>query len=166
MELGSAPVQMAEVAKALLASNTPPKSEAPAAAVGGDDKASRADHTHPTISWRGRVTLGVDGTATVNFGRTFAVAPVILLGAINPTGARVVVEQMADIKTGALWTGATISGSRARPLPVLEPVTGLLTAVIAGINVVTNALSGFNLFSQPASGVVVNVWVAEPSPPP
>jgi hypothetical protein len=164
MRTGAPPPAKAMTAEDIL-SNSAPKSEAGTATAGTGSKASRMDHTHPPISWRGRVTLGADGTAVVTFGRSFASAPVIQLTVINPTGARVVPEQVNDIKTGALWTGATISGTRARPLPTMLAVSGLLGAVITGINALVTALSGFNVFSDPAAGVVVNVTAVEPSPP-
>ena len=138
MDLGATPIVPDEIL-----ANTIPKSELGSAKAGTAVKASRMDHVHPTISWRGRVTLGADGKATVIFGRSFAAEP--------------------DTKTGDVWTGAVITGTRARALPTLGGVSGLLTAVITGINTVTTALSGFNLFTDPAAGVVVNVLVIEPS---
>lgn len=158
MDLGAAPLSPDEIL-----ANTTPKSELGSAKAGTAVKASRMDHVHPTISWRGRVTLGADGKATVTFGRSFSAEPVIQLTAINPVGNKIVLEVESDIKTGDVWTAAVITGTRARALPTLGSVSGLLTAVITGINSVTTALSGFNLFTDPAAGVVVNVLVIEPS---
>ncbi len=146
--------------------NAMPKSELGSAKAGSSPKASRMDHVHPPISWRGRVTLLADGKATVTFGREFVGEPVIQLTAINPTGGKIVLEVESDIKTGAVWTGAVITGTRARSLPNLQSVSGLLTAVITGVNALTTALSGFNVFNDPAAGVVVNVLAIEPTPPP
>lgn len=140
-----------------------PKSEQGTAKPGTAGKASRMDHTHPTISWRGRVTLAADGTSPVTYGRTFSAAPVIQLTAINPSGGTVTLEVITDTIVDGLYVGCTVKGSRAQPLPVMAQVSGLLTAVITGVNGLVTALTGFNVFGGNAAGVVVNVLVIEPS---
>lgn len=158
MDLGSIPLSPAD-----LLANAAPKSEAGAPQAGTGMKASRMDHTHPTISWRGRVTLAADGTSPVIYGRSFSAAPVIQLTAINPSGGTVTLEVIADTVVDGLYVGCTVKGSRAQSLPIIAQVSGLLTAVITGVNGLVTALTGFNVFGGNAAGVVVNVLVIEPS---
>lgn len=143
--------------------DTMPAAEATTPTAGTGQAASRDDHIHPRLASATRVTLNASSTATVTFTRSFVSAPVIQLCAINPSGAQVVLEVVADIKTGAVWTGCTIKGSRARQLPVIDAVGGLLTAVITGVNNIATALTGYDIFAASASGVVVNVLAIEAS---
>lgn len=144
-------------------SNAIPMGEATAATAGASEAASRGDHQHPRLTSSTRVQLDASGNATVTYTRSFAAKPAIVLTAINPSGAQVVLEVISDTMTGGVYTGCVIKGSRARPLPTLNAVSGLLTAVITGVNDLVTALTGFNIFGGSAAGVEVSVVAIQPS---
>jgi hypothetical protein len=130
-------------------SDMTPTSEAVAGAVGNSVMAARADHAHARLTSSTRVTLDASGLATVTYTRTFTAPPVLSCLAINPTGRPVTVEQVSDLKTGALWTGCTIHGYRAQNLPaVITLLSGLIN---------------YDVFGASAAGVDVNVIAIQPS---
>lgn len=143
--------------------STVPMTEVTAGAAGSSSQASDAGHQHPRITSSTRVQLDALGNATVTYTRSFATKPAISLTAINPSGAQVVLEVVSDTMVGGVYTGCVIKGSRARALPTLNPVAGLLTAVITGVNDLAAALTGFNVFGGSASGVEVSVIAIMPS---
>jgi hypothetical protein len=130
-------------------SNLQPTSEAVSATIGSSVMAARADHAHQRLTSSTRVTLDASGLATVTYTRTFSAPPVLSCLAINPTGRPVTVEQVSDIKTGALWTGAQIHGYRTQNLPaVITLLSGLIN---------------YDVFGASAAGVDVNVIAIQPS---
>lgn len=141
-------------------SNAMPASEATIPSPGANGEAARADHKHPRPSSVQRVTLDANGLATVTYTRSFASKPGVIPCAVNPNppgGRPVLVEIVSDVVVNGLYTGVNIKGYRSQPLPTLAGVSGLLTAVITGINSLVSALSGFDLFSTPAAGVEVSI---------
>lgn len=134
----------------------PPMSEAVVGAAGGGGTAARDDHQHTRITSSTRVTLDGSGVASVTYTRTYPTKPGVSLIAINPAGQPIVLEVVSDTFVGGVYTGCVIKGSRSRVLPVIEPVSGLLTAVITGVNSLVTALTGYNIF-VPAANVEVSV---------
>ena len=70
---------------------------------------------------------------------------------------------MSWVKTGNLWTGANIKGYRSQNLPVISAVSGILTAVITGVNGIVSALTGFNVFGGSAANARVSCVFLMPS---
>lgn len=132
----------------------PPLSESGTAAAGGMPMATRADHQHQRLTSAINTTLDANGLATIEFTRTFDAEPVIVFGALG-AGTGPVPDFRADlIKTGAFWTGATIYGQRARPLPSLGGIL-LIGPLIA-------ALSGYTPY-EAAAGAKVSVTAIKAS---
>lgn len=66
--------------------------------------------------------------------------------------------------SGSNYTGCTIRGYRGVNLPIINPVSGLLTAVITGVNSIVTALTGLVLFSSSmASGAEFSFIAIQPS---
>ncbi|GJE37835.1 hypothetical protein [Methylobacterium persicinum] len=144
------------------ATQVPPASGVapPATALDGTPGTStayaRADHTHAARIQRTVMTTAADGTATFTFARPITVpsgqVPVIAY-MVQDTGSPIIVQI-----TGRTWTTAngldthtavTIKAQRSRTLPAaLSTLTGLV---------------GYDIFGTAASGVQVNLFVADPT---
>lgn len=136
-------------------SNSLPVSETTAGAVGSTSVAAGAGHIHPRLTSANYVTLDGSGLATYTFTRTFTVQPAVATIPINVGARQVVMEIVSFVKTGELWTGVNLKGSRAQVLPVL---TGIVL-----IGPLVSALSSFDVFGGSASGVEVAVIALMPS---
>jgi hypothetical protein len=151
--------------QAITLSDTPPNAEAKVPNPGMMNEAVRADHQHPRLTSSTNHTLDANGFVTVTFTRTFDTEPAINLTAIG-SGTSPIPDFRAEfIKTGALWTGATIFGQRNRSLPVITPLnTGLslLSTLITGLNSIFSAMSGFAAY-EPAAGAQVSCVVIKNS---
>ena len=117
---------------------------------------------------RGQVTFNTSGTATIVFDPPISLnrEPFVqLTPRIAPMSAEMVIANLVDgsFTTNAqgLYTGVQIKGGRLRAtLPTLGVVSGLLTAVITGVNAIVTALSGLSLVnSTTINGVKVD-WQA------
>ncbi|MGF7151335.1 hypothetical protein FHS96_004998 [Sphingomonas zeicaulis] len=148
-----------------------PMGEAVAGAVGGETEYARGDHRHPRLtSTTGNTTgspashvIGSGGTVQILFTRTFSAPPGTVFTEVPPpTGSmpaqganfRVeswVRETMTPTPAGA-YIGCVVRAWRGQSLPNLGVVSGILTAVITGVNAIVSALSGYNPFGAPAAG--------------
>lgn len=143
-------------------STATPRSEAVGGAPGtlGNIMVAKDDHQHPRLTSTTIATLAANGLATVTFTRTFVNQPGLNLTEVDATaGMQALVLRGLDWVTNAqgAYTGVTIQGMRAQPLPTLTGVSGLLSAVITGVNSIANALTGFNVFGGSAAGAKVSV---------
>lgn len=140
--------------------NATPMAEAVAGASGALPPYSRMDHQHPRMSSTTYVTLAANGQATATFTRTFTSKPGLMLTEVDAAaGSQALVIRGLAWQTNAQgqYTGVTIQGLRAQTLPTLTSVSGILTAVITGINGIVTALSNFNIFGGSAAGASVSV---------
>lgn len=129
--------------------------------TGQSAKYAREDHTHKARIKRATVTIGTDGTAKWDFTEPFASIPVVSHMVQDAKGASRVNVTIIAIST----TSVTVYADRLRTLPVLSPVTGILTAVITGVNTLVTTLSGLDLSGgPPATGVKVHLYAAEVTP--
>lgn len=155
----------APVQQAITLSDVPPIAEAKVPNAGMMNEAVRADHQHPRLTSSTNHTLDANGFVTVTFTRTFDTEPAINLTALG-SGTSPIPDFRAEfIKTGALWTGATIYGQRNRPLPALVPVSTsiiLIGPLITGLNTLFTSLSGFTPY-EPAAGAQVSCVVIKNS---
>lgn len=141
------------------ATNAPPKTDLVEQA-GSSTKYAREDHTHKARIKRATVTIGADGFATWTFSEPFASVPVISHMVQDAKGASRVNVTIINVST----TSVVVYADRLRTLPIIQPVAGLLTAVITGVNSLVTALSGFDLSGGPAAtGVKVHLMAAEPT---
>lgn len=152
--------------EAITLSNVAPLSEAKVPDAGMMNEAVRADHQHPRLTSSTNHTLDANGFATITFTRTFDSEPAIALTALG-SGTDPVPDFRADfIKTGNLWTGATIYGSRSRALPMITPINGgligLLSSLISALNPILATLSGFMPY-EAAAGARVSAVVIKNS---
>jgi len=135
--------------------NNLPLQETTVGDVGAAAAAADSMHVHPSISWRGNVTLDAAGLSTVMFGRTFAAEPPVFLTAINPSGRPVTLEIVSYVQSGGLWTGVNIKGYRTQILPTLSGI------IIIGPLI--SALSNFDVFGGSAASVRACVIALVPS---
>lgn len=125
-----------------------------------DTHYAREDHQHPRLTSTTYATLDNVGQAVVAFTRPFANKPGVVL---TETDANVNDQPLVTRVVG--WTrdasgnyiGCTIKGSRAQILPTVVAVSGILTAVITGVNALVSALTNFNVFGGMAVGATVSV---------
>lgn len=116
---------------------------------------SSAGHQHPRLTSTTYGTIGVTGTTTITFTRSFASQPGVVMTEVGGSGAQPAVFKVDSwIQTSGAYIGCVVRGWRAQVMPTLTPVNGLLTAVITGINTLAAALSQFNVFAAPATGTV------------
>jgi len=139
------------------ATQPPPKTDL-VEEVGTSAKYAREDHTHKARIKRATVTIGQDGYATWTFTEPFASVPVISHMVQDAKGASRVNVTIISVST----TSVVVYADRLRTLPVINAVSGLLGAVITGVNSLVTALSGFDLSGGPAAtGVKVHLMAAE-----
>lgn len=141
--------------------SVPPKAETTGAHTGAAvTRYALEDHQHPRLTSTTYVTLGSNGQALVTFTRPFANKP-----GLNPTETDATASSQPLVLRGLAWTrdangnytGVTIQGMRAQMMPQISAVSGLLTAVISGVNSIVSALTGFNVFGGSAAGATVSV---------
>lgn len=121
---------------------------------------SQEGHAHPRLTSTTYVTLGSTGQAFALFSRSFTNKP-----GLNLTETDAVAGSQPLVLRGLTWQqdangkyyGVTVEGMRARALPQLSVVSGILTAVITGVNSIVTALTGYNVFGGSANGAVVSV---------
>lgn len=148
-------VTAAQVAGALL-SDSSPVSEGGAAA-GSMVLASRGDHKHPRLSVTAQGALDSNGQAPVTFMRdgvavTFATKPAVTCMSVSASAA-VFFDFAYTTDAQGRYIGGTLTGRKGRALPQLTAVSGILTAVITGVNALVSALTGFDPFNSAAAGV-------------
>ena len=147
------------------ATHQAPAGERVTASTGSSPDYARADHSHPSLVAPVLVTLDAQGQADAMFGRAFASKPGITAVEVEASPSS---EFLGVRATGWLtdvqgrYIGVTVQGMRARPLPVLQPVAGLLATVTTGVNAVVSALTGFRVFGGPAAGAKVSVVAISP----
>lgn len=138
-----------------------PLAEKTGAATGSEvSRYALEDHQHPRLTSTTYATLDASGQATITFTRTFTNKP-----GLNLTETDAVAGSQPLVLRGLTWTqdaqlrytGVVIQGLRAQLLPALQPVNGLLTVVITGVNTVVTSLTGFNIFGGAASGASISV---------
>lgn len=137
-----------------------PKSEAVSGATGSKTKNyALEDHQHPRLTSTTYATLGANGQATVMFSRTFTNKPGLNLTETDasPQTNVLALRSLNWMMQEGRFAGVVIEGKRALALPILNPVSGLLGAVTTGVNVVVNALSGYNVFSGSGAGATVSI---------
>lgn len=146
-------------------STAPPPAEAVTAAPGAMSPYARGDHVHPRLtSSTGNTAaaptshvIGSSGTATIAFTRSFTLPPAPVFTEVPPASSSMSAQpaifrvESWTVSAG-LYTGCTVRCWRTQTLPTLLTVTGILTAVITGINAIVSALTGFNPFGAPSTG--------------
>jgi hypothetical protein len=141
--------------------NVAPMAEKVGAAIGAaTGKFALEDHQHPRLTSTTYATLGSNGQALVAFTRTFTNKPGLDMSETDATASTqpLVLRGLAwQRDAGGLYTGVTIQGLRAQMLPQLAAVSGILTAVITGVNNLVSTLTGFNVFGGSAAGATVSV---------
>lgn len=162
-----------------------PATDIPAAEVvggnAGDDahRFAMKGHQHPRLTSTTIGTLGANGlSAAMMFSRTFAAEPGTVLTPIRPGGTQPVSLEinawiMANGQTYAAgqtipanaeaYVGCVVKGYRGQTLPQLGLVSGLLSAVITGVNSIVAALSGFNPQGGSVNGVRFSCVVVQRS---
>lgn len=146
--------------------NSAPVAEKTSADAGAQStRFAMEDHAHPRLSSASIVTLDASSLATVTFTRSFAAEPCAVFAAVNTGGTSqpLVVEVVSWVKTGANFTGANIKGYRGQQLPLISQVSGILTAVVTGVNGLVTALTGFNVFGGSAANARVSCVFLMPS---
>lgn len=118
----------------------------PAAALNGSvgtttDVYALADHTHEVKVQRTIVTTDASGNATWTFAKSFNNLPAVTALA-NTTGMPIAISITAKSKTSV-----SIQAKQSRALPAV-------------LTLLTNLLS-YNIFSDAASGVQIDVFAAE-----
>lgn len=152
----------AEVAQSVqaLLSDDAPQPVAVSAAKGSANKAPRVDHTHPARVQRTIVALDAQGQATWTFGRPFDAMPSLGYMVFQTAGQPIVVDASAWVMgsgpTAGKYVGVSVRAYRSQNLPIINAVSGLLTAVITGVNSLVSALTGFNVFG---GGSLIGVQV-------
>lgn len=147
--------------------NEAPKAERTAPLAGSMNEASRVDHRHPRTVSPHTGTLDGSGQGLLTFSRTFQNMPAMAFGWVELANNRPVMFKVVSwLKwntagtgliawtEGAAYAGCIIKGYRGQPLPQLQIVSGILTAVITGVNTLVTALTGYNVFAGSAAGVV------------
>ena len=132
-----------------------PMAEAKTASPGQAVTASRGDHVHPRLTSTANGTLNSSGEATIVFTRTFATKPSVLVTLVEEAENQPVVFKVKSRTRDGVtadYLGCVSKGYRSLPLPQLVQVSGLLTAVITGVNVIVGALTSYNIFAGSASG--------------
>lgn len=137
-----------------------PMPEAIAPQAGARTPYAREDHQHPRLTSTTYAILGANGQATISFSRTFVNKP-----GLNLTETDAVSTTQPLVLRGLAWqrddqnryTGVIIQGQRARMLPQITAVSGLLSAVIIGVNSIVAALTNFDVFAGNAAGATVSV---------
>lgn len=127
--------------------------------MGTSTRYAREDHTHKARVKRNVVTIAANGYATWTFSEPFENIPVIAHMVQETAG----LNRVNVIVTDVSKTSVTIYADRLKNLPVIQPVSGILTAVITGVNSIVTALSGLNLSGGSAQGAKVNLYAAEPT---
>ena len=138
-----------------------PLTESTSGSAGNNaNKFSMAGHSHPRLTSTTLTTLAADGTATVNFTRTFINKPGVVMTEVEPIASQpLVLVVISYIQTGGVYTGAVIKGYRSQALPSQNQlsVASLLTGVITGVNSLASSLTGFNVFGGTTTGAQVSV---------
>jgi len=147
-------------------STSVPPPEGTAGAAGAMSPYARGDHVHPRLTSSTGNTgaaptshvIGSNGTARITFTRTFPTFPAAIFTEVPPqTGVMSAqpaifrVDSWITDGTGA-YSGCVVRAWRTQTLPTLLTVTGILTAVITGVNAIVSALTGFNPFGAPTTG--------------
>jgi hypothetical protein len=146
--------------------STVPMSEAKVASTGEIPAITRPDHQHPRLTSSTVGITAAGGTAFVPFTRTFNSVPSMTFTAIEDNTTPIPdfkVQRFLKQDMTSKWNGVAdgpiygcvIYAERARTLPVLAPLSGLLTllsGVITGVNGLAAQLNGF-LPTEPAAGV-------------
>jgi len=151
--------------QAITLADVPPIGEAVVPTAGMMSLATRADHQHPRLTSSTNHTLDANGFVTVTFTRTFDQEPAVSTTAIGSGTGPIPDFRVDFIKTGAVWTGATIYGERPRNFPTITPLsTGLVLILnlINALNTILTSLSGF-MPTEPAAGARVSVVVIKNS---
>jgi hypothetical protein len=130
-----------------------PKADSLVPTPGSTDALVRPDHQHPRPSSTSKGTLGSNGQASVVFTQVFDVEPAISIISIDArTQGTAIPDFDFTFTTDAngKYIGGTVYGRRARKLPT-QPlaaspigVTGLLTAVISGLNALASSITGYD----------------------
>lgn len=130
------------------ASETTPPAVTPESAVGISTLFARADHTHAARVQRKILTLDTNGQAVWTFDRPFTNMPVLNYMVFQDAGNGLIIVEANEWVRGSnnTYTGVRITGRRHQRLPVMQAVSGILTAVITGVNALVTALSGFDVF--------------------
>lgn len=135
-------------------------------------KVSGAGHRHPRLtSTTGNTTakptshvIGSDGTVAISFTRTFDVFPGTVFTEVPPqpptNGQPIVMPALPAQFRVESWvrdaqgkyTGCVVRAWRGQNLPTMGLVSGLLAAVITGINGVIGSLTGYNVYAGNVAG--------------
>lgn len=148
----------------VLLADTAPIAEAKTAGAGSMSLASRGDHTHPRLTSAQTGTLDGAGYATIVFTRSFIAEPAVAILGVDSTSASPAdfkVKQFTLDGDGS-YIGCVVYGVRARALPALTAVSGIISAVITGVNAIVTALSGF-VPNEPAAGVKFSIIAVQAS---
>lgn len=152
---------------------TLPVAEGKTASAGSMNTATRADHVHPRLTSTASGTLNAAGEATITFTRTFPMKPAVIITPVESAEAQPLVfkvkawlnEGGTAWQPGQAFGGCVIKGYRSQALPAISSVSGLLTAVITGVNALVSALSNFNVFGGSAAGAEYSLIALMPSTP-
>lgn len=145
------------------ASNTP-LNEITSGSAGAQSTMSRGDHQHPRLSATANGTLDSNGEAVITFTRTFSLKPAVAILLIESSENMPIFFKVKSWTTsGTDYIGCIIKGYRGQSLPSLSVVSGILTAVITGVNAIVSALTGFNVFNGVAAGAEYSFIAIQPS---
>lgn len=130
------------------AATATPVAVAPEGQSGTSVRYAREDHTHAARVQRKILTLDTNGQAVWTFDRPFANMPVLNYMVFQDAGNGLIIVEANEWVRGSnnTYAGVRITGRRHQRLPLLATVTGILTAVITGVNALVTALSGFDVF--------------------
>lgn len=134
-----------------------PKAESTSPAIGADLKYAREDHQHPRLTSTTVGAIGANGTASVAFTRTFPAPPGVVFfeipGTAPPSTQPAIFKVSIWIQNAqGQYSGCVVQAWRGQLLPTLASVSGLLAAVITGVNSIITALSGYNAFGAAVNG--------------
>ena len=134
--------------------NETPMAEKTVPTAGSGGQASRSDHRHPRLTSPHTGTLDANGEALLTFSRQFTNMPAMMFKVVSWLKPNTAGSGLVAWTSGSPYAGAIIKGYRGQQLPNLGVVSGLLSAVITGVNGIVTALTGYNPFAGPASNVV------------
>lgn len=124
------------------------------------------NHQHPRLTATATGTLNGVGEAAITFTRSFPSKPAVALLLVEQADNQPVEFKVKSwVLSDSDYVGCVIKGYRLQGLPTIAPVSGLLTAVITGVNAIVTALSGFNITSGNASGAEYSFIALQQSAP-
>lgn len=146
---------------AALAPATAPPAVADASVLGTSSTYARADHTHVSSVFKAvKVTTDSSGTVTWSYPANFFLAAPVIELTVEDSGSQAFIPKI----TSNTAAGGSAKIIASQILPSLTPlsVSAILTGVIAGVNAIVSAMTGYNVFggSVPV-GTKVHIFAAK-----